>query len=262
MKYKYLVILFLSGLLVYSISCKKENKTTNHPVYQPPVDTIIRLDCKELFFSEYVEGSGNNKALEIYNPTDSAIDLSKYKVKRYSNGSNLPTEGGITQLTGILLPHHVFVLVNGQTTTSVGSPACDTALQHIGNMLDHAYPAPCYFNGNDAITLEKIGDTTDVIVDIFGKKGENPGQGWSMDSTATPPYTDSNGWWLVWTMNHTLIRKHTVKKGVTKNPGSDTTNLYFKVALEWDSLPENTWSYLKTHTCDCDTIHKKSKVLK
>jgi predicted extracellular nuclease len=25
--------------------------------------------CSELFFSEYVEGSSNNKALEIYNPT-------------------------------------------------------------------------------------------------------------------------------------------------------------------------------------------------
>ena len=32
-------------------------------------------DCTELFISEYVEGSHNNKALEIYNPTDTDIDL-------------------------------------------------------------------------------------------------------------------------------------------------------------------------------------------
>ncbi len=35
--------------------------------------------CDELFISEYVEGSRNNKALEIYNPTGSTIDLSKLK---------------------------------------------------------------------------------------------------------------------------------------------------------------------------------------
>ena len=253
MKSKYLVILFLSGLLVYSISCKKENKTTNHP--SVPVDTTQTSNCKELFFSEYVEGSGNNKALEIYNPTDSAIDLSKYKIKRYSNGSRDSSFGGTTQLSGILLPHHVFILVNGQTTTTPTSPACDTNLQRIGNMLDHAYPSPCYFNGNDAITLEKIGDTTDVIVDIFGKIGEDPGQGWSIDSTTN--YIAGNEYWLAWTMNHTLIRKNTVKKGVTKNPGSEINNLYFNVALEWDSLPNNTWSNLGTHICNCDTTHKK-----
>ena len=29
----------------------------------------------DLFFSEYIEGSSNNKALEIYNGTGSAVDL-------------------------------------------------------------------------------------------------------------------------------------------------------------------------------------------
>ena len=29
----------------------------------------------ELFFSEYIEGTSNNKALEIYNGTGAAIDL-------------------------------------------------------------------------------------------------------------------------------------------------------------------------------------------
>ena len=43
--------------------------------------------CSDLFISEYVEGSGNNKALEIYNPTANSIDLSAYTIARYSNGS-------------------------------------------------------------------------------------------------------------------------------------------------------------------------------
>ena len=64
----------------------------------------------DLFFSEYVEGSGNNKALEIYNPTNQTIDLSKYSVARYSNGSAVYTEGGITQLTGTLAPYKTCLL--------------------------------------------------------------------------------------------------------------------------------------------------------
>ncbi|MBP7184258.1 MAG: lamin tail domain-containing protein [Saprospiraceae bacterium] len=52
--------------------------------------------CSELFISEYVEGYGNNRALELYNPTSAAIDLSLYSVGRFNNGS--------TQLVGIQIP--------------------------------------------------------------------------------------------------------------------------------------------------------------
>ena len=42
-----------------------------------------------LFFSEYIEGSSNNKALEIFNSTGAAIDLaaSGYVVQYYFNGA-------------------------------------------------------------------------------------------------------------------------------------------------------------------------------
>ena len=50
---------------------------------------LLAQDCSELFFSEYVEGSSNNKAVEIYNPTDVPIDLSSYSIERYSNGNGL-----------------------------------------------------------------------------------------------------------------------------------------------------------------------------
>ena len=43
----------------------------------------------DLFFSEYIEGTSNNKALEIYNGTGAAIDLTAgaYSVQMYFNGS-------------------------------------------------------------------------------------------------------------------------------------------------------------------------------
>jgi hypothetical protein len=56
----------------------------------------IFAQCDELFISEYVEGGNNNKAIELYNPTNAAIDLSAYSVGRFSNGSS--------SYTGIELP--------------------------------------------------------------------------------------------------------------------------------------------------------------
>lgn len=40
-----------------------------------PMQSAQAATPAELFFSEYVEGSSNNKALEIYNGTGAAVDL-------------------------------------------------------------------------------------------------------------------------------------------------------------------------------------------
>ena len=42
--------------------------------------------CSELFISEYHEGSNNNKAIEIFNPTNREIDLTLYRLSRNNNG--------------------------------------------------------------------------------------------------------------------------------------------------------------------------------
>ena len=47
---------------------------------------------ENLFFSEYAEGSSNNKYMEIYNPTSSAIDLSGYAFPSVSNAPSTPGE--------------------------------------------------------------------------------------------------------------------------------------------------------------------------
>ena len=65
-------------------------------------------DCSQLFFSEYVEGWSNNKALEIYNPTPSAIDLAAYSISRYSNGGTSPST---TQLNGTIDPYSTFIAI-------------------------------------------------------------------------------------------------------------------------------------------------------
>jgi hypothetical protein len=198
----------------------------------------LSAQCNELFISEYVDGTGNDKAMEIFNPTPNPISLSGYSINRYSNGSTtVPAAGGILNLSGTIASGQAFVIVNGQTTTMGTSPAASPTLQAMADQLDGAYPAPMYMNGDDAVTLEKAG----VKVDIFGKIGEDPGASW----TNVFPYNDASGTYI--TKDHTLRRKASIQQGVTVNPTA------FNALAEWDSLPKNTWTGLGTHTCTCPT---------
>lgn len=219
-------------------------------------------DCMYPFISEYVEGTGNSKAVEIYNPTANPIDLSNYMIVRYSNGGTSPSAGYKTTLVGTLAPYSTHVLVNGQTTSTETSPACDPLLQAMADQLDGVYPAPTYMNGNDAITLES---QDGIIWDIFGKVGEDPGTGWC-DVDTLNYVTGTTYWWLAWTKDHTLRRKASVKHGVFLNPGSAGAPEHFMVQVEWDTVPgywseadtawisANIWDGLGSHTCDCHEI--------
>ena len=212
------------------------------------------LDCSELFISEYVEGIGNNNAIEIYNPTNASIDLTGYSINRYGNAAT--TNPDTWPLSGNLVPGQAIAIGNGQLDSVWVDPpgywsfpvdpvfyaACDLHGSGI-------YPTPFYFNGDDAMTLEKGAN----IIDIFGKVGEDPGNAWTDDASAG--YTDANGgtWW---TKRQTLVRKASVKKGVTLNP------IVFNPTLEYDSLPDGTYSGMGTHSCDCSisTINEKNDV--
>jgi hypothetical protein len=199
---------------------------------------VFSQNCTEIFISEYVEGTGNDKALELYNPTGAAINLSGYRVERFSNGDASSANGGVLNLSGSIAPYSTFVVVNGQTSGTPSSPAASVALQAMADQLDGAYPAPTYMNGNDAIALFK--GTT--MIDLMGKIGDASmvsGVSWSDEF----PYDGSVG--AFWTKDQSLYRKASIKKGVTVNPDP------FVVITEWDSLPKDTWTGLGTHTCDC-----------
>lgn len=198
-------------------------------------------NCTELFISEYVEGSGNNKAIEVYNPTTGTINMSNYRLVRYSNGS--ATGSDSTDLVGSVASYSTFIIANGQTSGTPSSPACDPALQALAQQLDHAYPAPTYVNGDDAMVLARISPY--ARIDIFGKIGEQPVTAWS----DVAPYDGTVGKW--WTKDHSLQRKSTVLKGVTANP------IEFNVTLEWDSLPKDNWTKLGTHNCGCNVTGVK-----
>ncbi len=207
--------------------------------------------CFDLFISEYVEGSANNKAIEIYNPTNQPISLSNYKLVRYSNGG---TSGTDVALGNAIIPSYgTYVVVldkrNPQGTgidTMVDlqlQAKADTFLCPVYN--DNSM---MYFNGNDAISLEKIDGT---IVDVFGKIGQNPAVGNGTGSEGgwnnidSLNYCSGQYYWTAWTMNHTMTRKANVRQGILQNPA------HFNTGIEWDSLPNNTFANLRMHTSTC-----------
>ncbi len=121
-----------------------------------------------LWLSEYVEGSSNNKALEIYNPTASALDLGTCEVRLYFNGGI--AIGNTIPLVGAIAGGDVVVVCDDGL---VDQSACD--------LLD----AGAFFNGDDAIELWCNGATLDVI----GQIGLDPGTAWAVGGVSTADHT-------------------------------------------------------------------------
>jgi len=197
-------------------------------------------NCSEVFISEYVEGSANNKAIELYNPTAQPIVLDgSYSMGRERNGIGTPM---LLPITGTIAPFDVRVFVldkRNPNGTELEIPVAldlqakaDTFLNPIYVEID----SPMYFNGDDAFFLIKNGNT---IIDLLGRSGEDPGSGWWV------PGDPLTRWW---TIDQTLIRKSSIQRGVLENPS------VFDPSLEWDSLPNNTFDNLGVHTCVCGTV--------
>ena len=215
--------------------------------------------CADLFISEYVEGWSNNKALEIYNPTATAIDLSQYFVARYSNGSTTATVANSVQLSGTVAPYDVFVAVlDKQDPNGTGqeAPIWDSLQVRGDGFYSPVYNTSnaFYWNGNDAIMLAKgtlpadptlLINATNVpnfaIMDIFGKIGENPanetGSSAGNDGAWSTQFPYSTGLGVLVTKDHSMLRKSTIKKGVT------TPVSFFDPLLEWDTIPAVTYLF-------------------
>lgn len=217
-------------------------------------------DCSDLFISEYLEGLGTNKALEIYNPTDAAIDLSDYMIIRYSNGSTTADASNAVQLSGTIAANDVYVAVLDKTDpngTGQDSPIDSLLMDLADGFYCPVYTTSnaFYWNGNDAVVLAR-GTVNDIsnsqAVDIFGKIGEDPGTGWSTNF----PYTGDG---TIITKDYMLQRKPTVLTGET-NP----TISYFIALDEYDSIAApvyitggvlvGSYNSLGQHTCDCNPV--------
>jgi predicted extracellular nuclease len=169
-----------------------------------------RAASADLFFSEYVEGSSFNKAIEIYNGTGAPVNLGAYTLELYSNGS--PTTGATRVLSGTLADGDVFVGAHSAADPAVLAVADDTVNGGVYN-----------WNGDDAVVLRKAG----TVVDSIGQVGSDPGAEWGTALTSTA--------------DNTLRRKDAVTAGDT-NAGD-----VFDPSLEWDGFANNTFDGLGWH---------------
>lgn len=167
----------------------------------------------ELFISEYVEGSSNNKAVELFNGTASAVDLSagQYALQMYFNGN--ATAGLTIALNGVVQPGQTFVIVHGSAAAELLAKAQQTN-------------SASWFNGDDAVVLTKAGQ----VIDSIGQVGFDPGTEW--------------GSGLASTADNTLRRKATILAGDTNL--SDV----FDPALEWDGFAVNDFSGIGQHAVE------------
>lgn len=216
----------------------------------------------ELFLSEYDEGAhpsgatacpntpgsqGNEKALEIFNPTTSTVPLDKYSIRRYSNGTTTafeeerlqPTTGPATLATG-----GTYVIANPTATLGIIVAAANqlsAAYQTAAAPNVLAVGGTVYFNGDDAMALVRwtgaaAGQGTPIIIDILGIVGDRPAP--RMGSTQGRwSGADSTGI-FVETANQSLRRRHWVSGGNTTwnlitNPGLTTTD--YNPGEEWEA---------------------------
>ncbi|MCL9769714.1 endonuclease [Flavobacterium sp. HXWNR69] len=166
----------------------------------------------DLFFSEYVEGSSNNKYLEIFNGTGASVNLANYEILLYANGVSIPNSTNV--LSGTLNHGSVLVLRNGSA--------------NLLGTLSYPISTATAFNGDDALVL--FNKSTSTIVDVFGRVGEDPGTAWTSG--------------VLTTVDKTLVRKSTIMSGVTVNPSSGFPTL----ATQWDLLPIDDITNLGIHT--------------
>jgi len=184
-----------------------------------------------LFFSEYGEGSSDNKYFEIYNPTPDTVGLTNYAFARV-NGN--PTTIGVYEYWNdfdsgaVILPFDVYIVADQDADSMILAQAD----MQFGSLS----------NGNDGISLvygieptSPVGPISGgyVILDWIGDWNGNPGQGWDVAGV-------NNG-----TRDHTLVRKCPISQGDTSWTSAAGTD---PINSQWIVLANNYWNNIGTHT--------------
>ena len=163
----------------------------------------------DLFISEYIEGTSNNKAIEIFNDTGVAVDLAAgaYNIFMSFNGG---TSTLTINLTGSVAQGDVYVVANAAASAPILAQADQTN-------------GSGWFNGDDAVALRK--GTTNI--DVIGQIGFDPGAEW--------------GTGLRSTADNTIRRNPTVTAG-----DPDGSNAFDPLG-EWDGFATDTFGGLGAH---------------
>lgn len=128
----------------------------------------FQLNAQTVIISQYVETSSGSspKGIELWNPSDVDIDLAATPITIYQG-----TNGGSLQL---------------RTTIDSGTLAAGSVIV-VGTADMSSTCSGCYysynfqFNGDDALQIR----LNDVVTDVFGTVGEDPGTNWNGNGVST-----------------------------------------------------------------------------
>ena len=202
----------------YNVDATVDDGTCEYPA----------LEAANLFFSEYAEGSSNNKYLEIYNASDATVDLSGYAFPSVSNAPstvgeyeywNAFPEGATVDAGG------VYIIAHGSADPTILALA-----DHTHNYLS---------NGDDGYALVCGSEGNYIILDFVGDWNGDPGSGWEVAGVSNA------------TQNHTLVRKCGITSGNTDWVASAGTNVDDS---EWVVLDNNDWTNLGSHEFECVVV--------
>ena len=195
----------LTASTTYSVTLEAVDGLNNTSAQSAPVNATTTdgnsNTTMELLISEYVEGSSNNKAIEIANLITSPVELDGYNLRRDSNGGGEWSER--FDLTGTINVGDVIVIINANANSQILLDQADIV---VVNNQSTNYGEPLNFNGNDPVGLFK----DDVLIDIVGEFGGG----------------SSN-----FAKDKTLRRKSTVVE----------PNINFDLNNEWEIFPMDTF---------------------
>jgi len=169
----------------------------------------------DLIISEVVDGVYNNQAIEIYNPTDEAVEIANYQLHFHIH------TGGVF-LAG---PHQAHSIAPGETYVMVDERA-DMDLKMLADDSSSQLP----YHGTNTILLVR----DDIIVDSIGQRNVDSSSGWLCTEGST--------------IDHTLRRLPDICSGDT-NPDD-----VFDPCQEWAFFPLGTYDGLGSHTANCEPV--------
>jgi predicted extracellular nuclease len=168
---------------------------------------LLSAPARGILISEYVEGNGNNQALELYNPAGSPRSITNYVLRIHANGSIAPT--ATITLSGTVAAGDTFVIVRSTASAALLATADATS-------------ASLVFSGDDAIVLVNALGT---VIDRIGRVGEDPGNQWGNGQTST---------------QNNVLRRTSVA------PGPVDPTAPFVPSAEWQGFNQNDFTGMGT----------------